>query len=104
MSERLNALGSPILLKHVKQSAVFDHLLHCHCATKFQDFSILATNFNKLKIFLTKRDKPVLNRFHWNSLIKMTVLFTLLPDLKQTVLSVSGKLTTLELFFVKNED
>ena len=55
-------------------------------------------------MFLTKRDKPVLNRFHWNSLIKMTVLFTLLRDLKQSVLSVSGKLTTLGLFFVENKD
>ena len=71
-------------LKIVKQSAISDHLLQCNCAINFDDFSILATDCNKFKLLLReslliKCEKTILNRsinrFHWNSLIKMTVLF-----------------------------
>ena len=54
-------------LKSVKQSAISDHLLQCNCAINFDDFSILATDCNKLKLLLREsllinRDKPILNR------------------------------------------
>ena len=54
-------------LKNVKRSAVSDHLLQCNCAINFDDFSILATGFNKFKLLLResllmKRDKTILNR------------------------------------------
>ena len=35
-------------LKYVKQSAVSDWLLQCNCAINFDDFGILATDYNKL--------------------------------------------------------
>ena len=43
------------------------HLLQCTCAINFDDFSILATDWNKFKLLLReslliKRDKPILNR------------------------------------------
>ena len=54
-------------LKNVKRSAVSDHLLQCNWAINFDDFSILATGFNKFKLLLResllmKRDKTILNR------------------------------------------
>ena len=54
-------------LKNVKRSAISDHLLQCKCVTNFDNFSILATDFNKFKLPLTeslliKHDKPLLNR------------------------------------------
>ena len=54
-------------LKNVKESAISDHLLQCNCTMKVDDFSILATNCNRLKLLLReslliKRDKPILNR------------------------------------------
>ena len=54
-------------LKNVKQPAISDHLLQCNCAINFDDFSILATDCNKVKLLLReslliKRDKPILNR------------------------------------------
>ena len=54
-------------LKNIKQSAISDHLLQCNCTISFDDFSILATDWNKFKLllrvsFLIKRDKPILNR------------------------------------------
>ena len=39
-------------LKNVKQSAIYDHLLQCNCSINFDDFSILATDCNKFKLFL----------------------------------------------------
>ena len=41
-------------LKNVKKSAVSDHLLHCSCSINFDDFSNLATDFNKFKLLLVK--------------------------------------------------
>ena len=54
-------------LKSVKQSAISDYLLQCNCAINFDDFSILATDWNKFKLILrecllVKPDKPILNR------------------------------------------
>ena len=71
LPERVNTWGSPILQenasKTLKQSAISDHLLQCNCAINFDDFSILATDYNKFKLLLReslliKRDKPILNR------------------------------------------
>ena len=39
-------------LKNVKQSPISDHLLQCNCAINFDDFSILATDYNKFKLLL----------------------------------------------------
>ena len=54
-------------LKNLKQSAISGHLLDCNCAINFDDFRILATDYNKFKLLLResllmKRDKPILNR------------------------------------------
>ena len=53
--------------KHLKQSAIPDHLLQCNCAINFDDFRILATDHNKFKLILReslliKCDKCILNR------------------------------------------
>ena len=54
-------------LKHVKQSAISDQLLHCNCTINFDEFIILATDSNKFKLLLReslliKREKPILNK------------------------------------------
>ena len=54
-------------LKNVMQSTISDHLLQCNCPINFDDFDILAAEFNKFKLLLReslliKRDKPILNR------------------------------------------
>ena len=53
--------------KNVKESAVSDHLLQCHCTIDFDHFDILASDTNNFRLLikeslLIKRDKPVLNR------------------------------------------
>ena len=50
-------------LKSVKQSAISDHLLECHCAINFDHFDILAFDANKFRLLikeslLIKRDHP----------------------------------------------
>ena len=50
-------------LKSVKQSAISDHLLECHCAINFDHFDILAFDANKFRLLikeslLLKRDHP----------------------------------------------
>ena len=37
-------------LKNDKQSVISDHVLQYNCAINFDDFSILATDSNKLKL------------------------------------------------------
>ena len=54
-------------VKHVKESAVSDHLLQCNCAIDFDNFDVLASDTNSFRLLikeslLIKRDKPVLNR------------------------------------------
>ena len=54
-------------LKNVKQSTTSDHLLQCNCTINFGDFSILATDSNKLKLLLREslliqREKPILKQ------------------------------------------
>ena len=54
-------------LKHVKQSAVSDHLLKCNCSIEFDHFDILASIVKKFRVviketFLIKRDQPQLNK------------------------------------------
>ena len=54
-------------LKHIKDSAVSDHLLQCNCTIDFDHFDILATDVSKSNLLvreslLIKRDNPVLNR------------------------------------------
>ena len=51
----------------MKDSAVSNHLLQCHCTTDFDHFNVLATNISKFnilvkEILLIKCDNPVLNR------------------------------------------
>ena len=53
--------------KNNKQSAISDHLLQCDCAKNIDDFNILETDFNRVKLilresFLNKSDKSILNR------------------------------------------
>ena len=66
--------------KNVKWSAISDHLLQCNCALNFDDFSILAMDYNKFKLLLReslliKCVKPILNKkiksFPWE-LFKMS--------------------------------
>ena len=54
-------------LKSVKQSAVSDHLLECHCSIDFYHFDILPPDKNKFRLLikeslLIKRDQPQLNK------------------------------------------
>ena len=51
-------------LKNVKQSAILDHLLTCHCNIKFNDFTILSKDSNNINVLikeslLVSRDKIV---------------------------------------------
>ena len=53
-------------VKHVKESAVSDHLLQCDCTIDFDHFDILASDTNSFRLLikeslLIKREKPVLN-------------------------------------------
>ena len=68
-------------LKHVKQSAISDHLLECSCTINFGHFDILAAESNKFKlllkeILLIKRDMTK-NSFPLACLIEMAALFLL---------------------------
>ena len=61
-SEQLNSS-----LQNVKQSAISDHLLDCHCNINFKDFTILfkdSNNFNLLikESLLIARNKLILNK------------------------------------------
>ena len=61
----LNLMGKRI--KKVKELAISDHLLQCDSPVTFDDFDILASDSNKVKLLikeslLNKRDKSVLNR------------------------------------------
>ena len=54
-------------VKNVKESAISDHLLQCDCKIDFNDFDILASDTNRIRLLIKeslfiKRDKPVLNR------------------------------------------
>ena len=54
-------------LKNIKDSAVSDYLLQCHCIIDFGHFDILATDVSKFNLLVTdglliKRDNPILNR------------------------------------------
>ena len=53
-------------VKHVKESAVSEHVLQCDCTIAFGNFDILASDTNSFRLLikeslLIKRDKPVLN-------------------------------------------
>ena len=53
--------------ENVKESAVSDHLLQCHCTIDFDHFDILAFDTNNFRLLikeslLINRDKTVLNR------------------------------------------
>ena len=55
------------MLKNIKDSAVSDHLLRCHCTLDFDHFDILATDVSKFNLLvkesvLLKCDNPVLKR------------------------------------------
>ena len=39
-------------LKNVKQSGISDHLLQCNCTVNFDNFDILAAEYNKFKLLL----------------------------------------------------
>ena len=54
-------------VKNVKESAVSEHLLHCHCTIDFDNFDILASDTDSFRLLieeslLIKRGKQVLNR------------------------------------------
>ena len=54
-------------VKNMKWSAVSDHHLQCDCVISFDDFDVLASDFNNFRLLikeslLIKRDKPILNR------------------------------------------
>ena len=54
-------------VKHVKESAVFDHLLQCDCTIDFDHFDKFASDTSNFRLLikeslLIKRDKPVLYR------------------------------------------
>ena len=61
---------SALSMKRVKgddDSAIKEHLLFCNHTPDFEDFSILATNSNDLKVtlmevLLINRDHPTLNK------------------------------------------
>ena len=76
-------------LRNIKKSVIYDHLLQCNCAINFDDFSILAMDSNMFKLLLRESlllkwtnlfETGQYNSFHWNSLIKMTVLFPISHD------------------------
>ena len=53
-------------VKNVKESAVSDLLLQCHCAITFGHFDVLASDTNSFRFLikeslLIKREEPVLN-------------------------------------------
>ena len=53
--------------KHLKQSAVSDHLLECNCSIDFDHFDILASDANRFRLLikeslLIKHDQPQLNK------------------------------------------
>ena len=65
---KISTWGSPIVQenasKKVNQSAISDRLFQCNSAINFDDFSILATDYNKFKLLLGEslliiRDKPI---------------------------------------------
>ena len=40
------------MLKNIKDSAVSDHLLRCHCTLDFDHFDILATDVSKFNLLV----------------------------------------------------
>ena len=51
----------------MKQSAVSDHRLQCDCVISFDNFDVLASDTNNVRLLiketlLIKRDKQILNR------------------------------------------
>ena len=64
------------LIKKLKRSTIFFHLLQYDSPLTFDDFDILQSDSNKFKIcvkesLLIKRDKPVLNRATKSSLLDL---------------------------------
>ena len=68
MSQRvLLVIVSQKRVKNMKESAVSDHRLQCDCVISFDDFDVLASDTNNIRLIikesqLIKRDKPILNR------------------------------------------